>query len=429
MVMMGLKFTGEVPFKEVYITGLIRDHQGQKMSKSRGNVLDPIDLIDGISLEDLLAKRTSALMNPKMAKQIIEETKKQFPQGIPAFGTDALRFTFCALATNGRDIRFDMGRIEGYRNFCNKIWNASRFVLMNTEQYADELAHAATDSFEYSLPDKWIISRLQNTISQIRQHFQDYRFDLLAQVIYEFTWNDYCDWYLELTKNILNNPSSTKAQLLGTRFTLINVLETLLRLIHPIMPFITEEIWQRVKSLAGISGDTIQMQHYPINNTNLINPEIEKEIAWLQQFIIAIRNIRGEMNIAPGKLLNVILSHGTELDKQRTQSHEHLLKQQARLQTLAWATAHEQGAAATAVLGELQISIPMAGLIDVAAETARLQKEITKLQAELDRSENKLANENYVAKAPVEVVNKERERVAELRLSIDRFQEQLIKLG
>ncbi len=426
MVMMGLKFTGKVPFKEVYITGLIRDHEGQKMSKSRGNVLDPIDIIDGISLEDLLAKRTTALMMPQMAEKIIETTQKQFPRGIPAFGTDALRFTFCALATNGRDIRFDMGRVEGYRNFCNKIWNAARFVLMNTEHHADELAHATTDSFEYSLPDKWIMSRLQNTISQIRQHFQDYRFDLLAQVIYEFTWNDYCDWYLELAKNSLNNPNSSNAQLLGTRFTLINVLETLLRLIHPVMPFISEEIWQRVKSLAGMSGDTIQLQHYPITNTHLINIEIEKEIAWLQQFIISIRNIRGEMNIAPGRLLNVILSHGTEIDKQRVQSHEHLLKQQAKLQSLLWLSHDESAsAAATAVLGELQLSIPMAGLIDVAAETTRLHKEITKLQTELTRSESKLANENYVSKAPAEVVNKEREKVAEMRLSLERFEQQL----
>ena len=426
MVMMGLKFTGKVPFKEVYITGLIRDHEGQKMSKSRGNVLDPIDIIDGISLEDLLAKRTTALMMPQMAEKIIETTQKQFPRGIPAFGTDALRFTFCALATNGRDIRFDMGRVEGYRNFCNKIWNAARFVLMNTEHHADELAHATTDSFEYSLPDKWIMSRLQNTISQIRQHFQDYRFDLLAQVIYEFTWNDYCDWYLELAKNSLNNPNSSNAQLLGTRFTLINVLETLLRLIHPVMPFISEEIWQRVKSLAGMSGDTIQLQHYPITNTHLISIEIEKEIAWLQQFIISIRNIRGEMNIAPGRLLNVILSHGTEIDKQRVQSHEHLLKQQAKLQSLLWLSHDESAsAAATAVLGELQLSIPMAGLIDVAAETTRLHKEITKLQTELTRSESKLANENYVSKAPAEVVNKEREKVAEMRLSLERFEQQL----
>src|ERR1700761_4672894 len=235
-------------------------------------------------------------MKPKMAKKIIEATEKQFPNGISAFGTDALRFTFCALATNGRDIRFDLGRVEGYRNFCNKLWNAARFVLMNTEQHAHEISVNNAQSYEYSVSDKWIMSRLQNTIVQIRNYFRDYRFDLLAQALYEFTWNDYCDWYLELSKFTLNNPASTKAAQSGTRYTLITVLETLLRLIHPLMPFITEEIWQRVKPLIGNDDATIQLQSYPTANNELIDANIEKEISWLQQFIIAIRNIRGEMN-------------------------------------------------------------------------------------------------------------------------------------
>ncbi len=427
MVMMGLKFTGKVPFKEVYITGLIRDHEGQKMSKSRGNVLDPIDIIDGITLENLLAKRTSGLMQPKMAKKIIDATQKQFPNGISAFGTDALRFTFCALATNGRDIRFDLGRVEGYRNFCNKLWNAARFVLMNTEQHANEISANNASSYEYSVSDKWIMSRLQNTITQIRNYFHDYRFDLLAQALYEFTWNDYCDWYLELSKFTLNNPTATQAAQNGTRFTLITVLETLLRLMHPLMPFITEEIWQRVKSLARITGDTLQLQRYPTTDATLINADIEKEIAWLQQFIISIRNIRGEMNIAPGKLLNVVLSHGSDIDKQRMQKHEHLIKQQGKLVEINWLGKQETlPASATAVLGELQISIPLAGLIDVTAECARLEKEIAKLQNELTRSETKLTNENYVAKAPAEVVQKERDRVVEMRIAIERFTQQLL---
>lgn len=429
MVMMGVKFTGKVPFKEVYITGLIRDHEGQKMSKSRGNVLDPIDIIDGISLDDLLAKRTSGLMQPKMAKKIIEVTQKQFPNGIPPYGTDALRFTFCALATNGRDIRFDMGRVEGYRNFCNKLWNAARFVLMNTEQHANDINAIKANSFEYSICDQWILSRLQNTIAQVRNYFHEYRFDLLAQALYEFTWHDYCDWYLELAKFTLNDPNSSKAALCGTRYTLITVLETLLRLIHPLMPFITEEIWQRVKSLASINGETIQLQHYPTAQTELVHLEIEKEITWLQQLIISIRNIRGEMNIAPGKLLKVVLSHGSQLDKQRVQSHDQLIKQQAKLESITWLGANESlPASATAVLGELQISIPLAGLIDIAAESTRLQKEIAKLQTELIRSETKLANDNYVAKAPKEVVQKERDRVADLRIAIERFQQQLLEL-
>lgn len=426
MVMMGLKFTGEVPFKEVYIHGLIRDAYGQKMSKSKGNVLDPIDLIDGITLDKLIAKRTSGLINPKMSQQITKDTKKEYPDGIPAFGTDALRFTFCALATTGRDIRFDLGRVEGNRNFCNKLWNAARFVLMNTESHAADLSN---NEFELSLADQWIISRLQNTIKKVNEYFSQYRFDLLAQEIYEFTWNNYCDWYLELAKLVLNNPSATDKQLRGTRITLVSALETLLRLMHPLMPFITEEIWQRIKSVSGKTGGTIQKEAYPVTDESKINQEMENEIAWLQQFIICIRNIRGEMNVAPGKLIPLLIADGTDNDKSLLLKHRSLIQQFAKLESITILKTDEKiPPTASAMLGKLRILIPLAGLIDVAAETARLQKEIAKLNTELERSQAKLANENYVAKAPAEVVAKEKSRVAEIQNTLTNYQQQLAQL-
>lgn len=423
MVMLGLKFMGQVPFKEVYITGLIRDAEGQKMSKSKGNVLDPIDLIDGISLEELVTKRTSGLMQPDMAQKIAQATRKQFPEGIPSFGTDALRFTFCALATTGRDIRFDLGRIEGYRNFCNKLWNASRYVLMNTEQHAADLRHP---EIELSLPDQWILARLQEVIQSAHRYFAEYRFDLLAQALYEFTWNDYCDWYLELTKPLLNAPDSTPLAMRGTRQTLITVLESLLRLIHPLMPFITEEIWQRIAPLANKSGATIMLQAYPQADDRLINPQAITDIEWLKAVILGIRNIRGEMNIPPGKPLPVYFRNGTEIDQQRVALNQKLLTSLARLTSISWLEPDTTApAAATALAGNVEILIPLAGLIDPEHERNRLNKEIEKLTKELERSVTKLNNPDYVNKAPAAVVEKEKNKVEELKFNREKLVNQL----
>ena len=428
MMMMGLKFTDQVPFKHVYITGLIRDSEGQKMSKSKGNILDPIDLVDGIDLESLVEKRVTGLMQPKMATKIEKATRKEFPDGIPAFGTDALRFTYCALATTGRDVRFDMGRIEGYRNFCNKLWNAARYVLMNTE---DQDTGIDNNDVELSLPDRWIRSRLQNLIKRAHQEFTNYRFDLLTQAIYDFTWNEYCDWYLELSKPILNNPKSTPAQLRGTRQTLVFVLENLLRILHPVAPFITEEIWQRVAPLAGCKGDTIMLQSYPEFNADAIDKTAEQDIAWLQKVIIGVRNIRGEINISPAKPLPLLLDKGNAEDKSRIAVNHDFLKNLARLESIDWVTDinGSRPDSATAFIDDLELLIPMAGLIDKDAEMARLEKEISKLDKDLQKSIVKLSNQNYVEKAPEVVVEKERNRVTEMQAAMGKLRDQLDKIA
>lgn len=423
MIMLGLKFMGTVPFKEVYVTGLIRDGEGHKMSKSKGNVLDPIDLIDGITLDSLIAKRTYGLMQPIMEKRIEQATRKQFPEGIPSYGADALRFTFCALATNGRDIRLDLGRIEGYRNFCNKLWNAARYVLMNTEPHQAELFHG--DS-ELSLADRWILARLQTVIQQTHHYFSQYRFDLLAQALYEFTWNDYCDWYLELTKAVINSSESSIAALRGTRQTLIKVLETLLRLLHPLMPFITEEIWQRVAPLANQQAATIMLQPYPQADMTYANQTTIHDVEWLKTFILGIRNIRGEMNISPNKPLSVYLRNGTIIDQQRVTANSSLISSLAKLESINWLAATELAPpAATALAGDVEILIPIAGLIDKGHELVRLNKEIEKLHKEIVRSEAKLNNQAYVSKAPPAVVEKERAKVEELKSGLTKFEQQV----
>jgi len=423
MIMMGLKFTGKVPFKEVFITGLIRDAEGQKMSKSKGNVLDPLDLIDGVELDELIRKRTYGLMQPKMAQKIEKHTRAEFPEGISAHGTDALRFTFCALASYGREIRFDLGRLEGYRNFCNKLWNAARYVLMNTE--GKDLGTG-----ELSLPDRWILSRLQTTIQSAHDALEQYRFDLLAQAIYEFTWNEFCDWYLELSKPILTSAQSSKAQLRGTRHTLVTVLESLLRLLHPIMPYVTEEIWQRVAPLAGVKDETIMLQPYPVFSAELKNDAIDAELEWVKNVIIAIRTIRSEMNIAPGKPLPVLFNKGTELDKKRFADNQHLIMTLAKLADVTWLKSDDtQPESATALLGELEILIPMAGLIDKAEESARLNREIAKLAKDAERAETKLQNPSFVDRAPSDVVEKERERLTELKSALDKLAQQLEKIA
>lgn len=415
MIMMTLKFTGEVPFKQVYITGLIRDEDGQKMSKSKGNVLDPLDLIDGIELEALVAKRTQSLMQPEMAKKIAQVTRKQFPQGIPAFGTDALRFTICSLASTGRDIRFDMSRAEGYRNFCNKIWNAARYVLMNTEN--EDCGLNPEDDIELSVADRWIISRLQQAEQSVISALDSYRFDHAAQAIYEFTWNEYCDWYLELSKPILTADTSVSsiAAKRGTRRTLVKVLETLLRLSHPIMPFISEEIWQRVAPLAGIANSkdsSVMLQPYPVPEQSKINVNAIADIEWIKGVIIGIRNIRGEMDIAPGKKLPVYFSHGSTEDKTRLDNYRNFLLTLAKLDDITWLEQTEQApTSATQLVGDMEIHVPMAGLIDKDAEINRLNKEIEKLSRELTRVKDKLNNPNFTDKAPEAVVAKEKQKL------------------
>ena len=422
MIMMGLKFTGAVPFREVYIHGLVRDTHGQKMSKSKGNVLDPIDLIDGIDLDTLVAQRTSGLMQPEMAKAIETTTRRDFPDGIPAYGTDALRFTFCALASTGRDIKFDLGRIEGYRNFCNKLWNAARYVLMNTEGQDTGLQDGQVD---LSLADRWITARLRQTVRQVREAIDGYRFDLAAQAIYEFTWNEYCDWYLELSKPLLTSLTAGDDARRGTRRTLVRVLEALLRLTHPLMPFITEEIWQRVAPLAGQHGPTIMLQPYPEPDPEPNDAVAVAEMEWVKGFIIGVRAIRGEMNISPGKPLCVCLQHGSEADRERLLHSEQYLKALARLDSIDWlAPEAEPPESATALVGEMKILIPMAGLIDKEAELARLGKEIDRMRKDLERSEGKLANPDYTQKAPPEVVARERQRATDCRAAVAKLEDQ-----
>lgn len=423
MMMMSLKFTGQVPFRDVYITGLIRDSEGHKMSKSKGNVLDPIDLIDGIQLDELVQKRTYGLMQPGMAQKIEKATRKEFPEGIMSYGTDALRFTFCSAASYTREIRFDINKLSGYRNFCNKLWNASRYVIMNTEGQDTGIENTA---MTLSLPDQWILSRLQNTITEAHRQLAQYRFDLFAQTLYDFTWNEFCDWYLELSKPILLSSDSTKDMLRGTRHTLVHVLETLLRLLHPIMPFLTEEIWQRIAPLAGKKGSSIMLEHYPQVNAKLINENAVKELEWVKNIVISIRTIRSEMNIAPQKLLPVIFRKGNDFDKKNYEHQQHLLQTLAKLESIQWIGSNETPPpSATAFVGELEIFIPMAGFINKEEESARLTKELAKLQKDLMVTENKLQNPQFIDKAPAEVVAKERARYEELKTTFSKLEKQL----
>ena len=425
MMMMGIHFMGDVPFKEVYIHGLVRDAHGQKMSKSKGNVLDPIDIIDGIDLETLVSKRTSGMMQPQLAAKIEKATRKEFPEGITPHGTDALRFTFASLATTGRDINFDMNRIAGYRNFCNKLWNAARYVLMNTE---DQDTGIDNNDVELSLADRWIISLLQQTEQTVSKAIDSYRFDLAAQAIYEFVWDNYCDWYLELSKPVLNSETASESAKRGTRRTLVRVLEATLRMAHPIMPFITEEIWQTIAPLAGKSGDTIINQPYPIADEAKIDTKAVADMEWVMQFITGIRSIRSQMNIAPKKSVPVLLKDAAELDEQRLQQNHDFISKLANLESVKLLTG-EAPAAATALVGKMEILIPLEGLIDKDAEIARLDKEIVKLDKIIKQSSGKLSNENYVAKAPADVVAKEREKLAELEQAMSQLTQQRLALG
>ncbi|WP_036544757.1 valine--tRNA ligase [Nitrincola lacisaponensis] len=427
MIMFTLKFTGQVPFKHVYVHGLVRDQDGQKMSKSKGNVLDPLDLIDGIELETLVAKRTGNMMQPQLAKKIEAQTRKHFPEGIAAYGTDALRFTFLSLASTGRDIKFDMNRMEGYRNFCNKLWNAARYVLMNTE---DQDCGIQNEAVELTLADRWIISRLQETEAQIDKHFAEYRFDLLANTLYEFVWNEYCDWYLELSKPVLWDESAPAERLRGTRRTLVRVLEAILRLAHPLMPYITEEIWQRVAPLAGKQGDTLMLQPYPLAEPHKMDPQANADIEWLKSVMLAIRNIRGEMNLAPGKAINLLLRNASTEDQRRLKETQVLLNKLAKLEQIdLLAEGAEAPMSATALVGQMEILVPMAGIIDKDAELARLQKELDKLNKEIARLDGKLSNAGFVSKAPADVVEKERAKLSEMQSAATRLQEQYQRIA
>jgi len=427
MIMMGIKFMGDVPFHEVYIHGLVRDGEGQKMSKSKGNVLDPIDVIDGIKLDDLLDKRRKGLMQPKMAPRIEKQTRKNFPDGISAFGTDALRFTFSALATTGRDITLTNKRIEGYRNFCNKLWNASLYVLMNTEEH--DCGQNGGD-IELNSADRWITSRLQRTEQTVTQAFDQYRFDLAAQACYEFIWNEYCSWYLELSKSVLYNDDSNEAQLRGTRRTLVRVLETILRLVHPMIPFISEEIWQRIAPLAGKQGDTIMLQPYPEADDQRIDAEAEADMDWLMQFVLGIRRIRSGMNIEPRKLLPVLLQNASKSDLNRQTTYNNMLSSIARIESIEILDGNKQAPeSATALVGEMKLLIPMAGLIDKDAELKRLDKDIGKKQSEYEKGIAKLENEKFVSRAPKDIVDKLRQHVEDLATALQKLKEQRGKIA
>jgi valyl-tRNA synthetase len=421
MMMMGLKFMGDVPFRDVYITGLILDEHGDKMSKSRGNVIDPLDIVDGISIADLVAKRTSGLMQPQLAPAIEKTTRRQYPEGIAAHGTDALRFTFAALASPSREIRFDLGRVAGYRNFCNKLWNAARFVTLALGETPPPAAGAAA----LSVAERWIRARFGRMLGTVERALRDYRFDYAASALYEFTWYDFCDWYLELAKPLLHSDADPAARL-GTQRTLAQVLEALQRALHPLMPFITEEIWQRVAPLAQVRGDTVMLQPYPHAGDFPADEEAEREIGWVQALVLAVRQIRGELNISPARRIGVLLRDAGAEDESRLVRHRRWLERLAGIDTI---TLLAPGAAApqsaSALVGTLTVLVPMAGLIDADAEAERLGRLLARAQVDLEKTRGRLANDNFVRNAPAEVVSLERERARELERTASGLASQL----
>ena len=422
MIMLSTHLTGQIPFKTVYVHGLVRDGQGQKMSKSKGNVLDPLDIVDGIDLDTLLQKRTSGLMQPKLAEKIAKQTRAEFPDGIASYGTDALRFTFCSLATTGRDIKFDMGRVEGYRNFCNKLWNAANFVMENVE---GQDTGVNDEPVELSSVDRWIISQLQRTEAEVTRQLDAFRFDLATQALYEFVWDEYCAWYLELVKPVLWDENASLERQRGTRRTLARVLEVVLRLAHPFMPFITEEIWQRLKAPAGVQGETLMLQPWPVANEARIDAAAEGDIEWVKALMLGVRQIRGEMKISMAKRIDIIVANANAEDQRRLADFEPLLNKLAKLESVRVLAAGEEAPmSATTLVGEMEVLVPMAGLIDKDAELARLDKEIGRLEGEVKRVGGKLGNEGFVAKAPAEVLEKERAKLAEAEQALAKLVDQ-----
>jgi valyl-tRNA synthetase len=417
----------------VYVHGLIRDHDGQKMSKSKGNVIDPLDIVDGISLDALLEKRTTGLMQPHMKPAIERATRKQFPNGIPAFGTDALRLSFASLATQSRDLRFDMARVEGSRNFCNKLWNAARYVLMNVEgeNAATSAELRSEGGAEFSLADRWIRSRLSAALARVETGFAEYRLDVVAGALYEFTWHEYCDWYLELSKAVLFSEDATDAQKRGTRRTLLHTLEELLRALHPLIPFITEEIWQRVKVAADATGETIMRSQYPSPDGVETDSHAEPEMRWVMGFIEGVRQIRGEMDIAPSRKIDVLLQNATPMDIEYANRNVHYLTRPSPAGVAAPRPLSAGEAApisAVALLGTLEILVPMAGLIEPTAELERLAKRQRKVEVDLNKLEGKLTNAEFARNAPADVVAKDRARLAELRTEIGQLGAQIARV-
>lgn len=427
MIMLTLHFRKEIPFHTVYVHGLVRDSQGQKMSKSKGNVLDPIDLIDGIDLESLVAKRTAGMMQPHLREKIEKQTRKEFPDGINAYGTDALRYTYYSLASTGRDIKFDVGRIEGFRNFCNKIWNATNYVLMNCEGHDCDQDNSG--NYQLSLADKWIISKLQLAEKAVKDGIDNYRLDLASQALYDFIWNEYCAWYLELSKPVLWDENASDAAKKGTRRTLIRVLETTLRLAHPMMPFITEEIWQKIKGLAGQSGDTIMHAAFPLADESKIDQVAIVDLEWIQKVVESVRNIRGEMNISPGKAIPLLVQHANAEEQRRIEENRTFINKLANLEAITLLGNEEAPLSATALVGKMELLVPMAGLIDKDAEIARLDKALDKLNKDIQKTEGKLNNPKFVDKAPAEVVAKERDHLAGLQEQASKLQEQKTKMA
>jgi len=416
------------------VHGLVLDAEGQKMSKSKGNVIDPLDIVDGIELPALLSKRTSGLMQPHLAAAIEKATRRQYPEGIPAYGTDALRFTFAALATQSREIRFDLGRVDGNRKFCNKLWNAARFVLMTcdpAEGAAGARPAPASSTAAPSAADRWIRSRLGATIRAVDAAFEEYRFDFAATALYEFTWREFCDWYLEMAKPVLQSADAGAAA--AARQTLLQVLETLLRLLHPLMPFISEEIWQRIAPLAGVGGESVMIAAWPSPTDFPADAEAERELQWIMQVVLGIRQIRGEMDIAASRRVPLLLQHAGAAELQLIERHQALLLHLAGLESVRALRADEAAPpAAAALIGELSLLVPMSGLIEPASELLRLEKRVLKIEQELVRARTKLANDHFVQNAPPEVVAQERQRLADFertRHGLARHIEQVRAMG